>query len=133
MSFLIRWAGRDPELTAHARPHFKNEIPALRSAIRGDWKFIQARKWLDPRQRTVVAKKESRILNEGPYPDFDLWGEVVREELYDLREDPLETKNRLETEAERPVGAARAERSDERGRAGDCRQCAAQGERGRRQ
>jgi arylsulfatase len=72
----------------------------LRSVTVGRWKYIQARQWLNPRQRSEVARSERKHELEALEVDFDPWGPVVREELYNLVSDPRETRNLKKSEPE---------------------------------
>ena len=73
----------------------------VRSATLGQWKYIQARRWLTPGERSEASQHERQLELAAREVEFDTWGEIVREELFDLAQDPRETKNLLATEPER--------------------------------
>jgi arylsulfatase A-like enzyme len=63
----------------------------LRAVTAGDWKYIQARRWLTPAERMkVVAGREQQTINKMAKLPFDPWSPVVREELFNLADDPDE-------------------------------------------
>jgi arylsulfatase len=86
---------RDPVVVELLVPH----RGVMRSTVQGHWKLIQARKWLTPSERSVVSRDENPSRTE---PDrFDTFGPIVREELYDLANDPGERTNLIETHPEK--------------------------------
>ena len=72
----------------------------LRSVTVGPWKYIQARQWLNPRQRSALVRNERKHEEAALEVDFDPWGPVVREELFNLTDDPRETRNLKNSEPE---------------------------------
>lgn len=72
----------------------------LRSVTVGPWKYIQVRQWLNPRQRSELVRNERKHEEAALKVDFDPWGPVVREELYNLADDPRETRNLKKSEPE---------------------------------
>jgi len=61
-----------------------------RTAIKGDWKYIASYRWLAPEQRPEAARIEQDLRDQGYDRPMLPWGPVVREELYNLAEDPGE-------------------------------------------
>jgi arylsulfatase A-like enzyme len=57
----------------------------VRTAIEGRWKYVAAVRWLEPPQRAAAEVTTA-----------DPWSKPVREELFDLRADPAEQRNRLD-------------------------------------
>ncbi len=73
----------------------------LHSVTDGDWKYIVAQRWLDHAEREQIV----RTKRAGAFPAKDLervdpWGAAVREELYQLRDDPSERVNLVASEPE---------------------------------
>ncbi len=73
----------------------------LRSAVVGEWKYIQARRWLTPQQRSLVAQSERKHELRAQETEFDTWSPVVHEELYNLATDPGESENLVASEPQR--------------------------------
>jgi len=70
----------------------------IRSAQVGDWKYVQARRWLSPAERSDISTREGQLEKASRDQEFDYWGEVVLEELFNLADDPLETTNLVDAE-----------------------------------
>ncbi len=73
----------------------------VRSVVDGDWKYVQWRRWLSPRRRSVVAQGEKGHRQREDETPFDPWGPVQREELFDLASDPDEKNDLAKSEPER--------------------------------
>ena len=75
----------------------------VRSVVVGRWKYHQARRWMTPGQRSRMLHEhgERKMQEAVKSRPFDMWGPVVREELYDLETDPGETRDLSETEPDR--------------------------------
>ncbi len=82
---------------AENRPVFSELLIAHRNVIRsvrvGDWKYIQARQWLTPAQRSEVARNERKHQQQALQTPFDPWGAIQREQLFNLADDPGEQNN----------------------------------------
>ena len=61
-----------------------------RTAIRGDWKYMASYRWLAPEARPDAAGIEQELRDQGYERPMLPWGPVIREELYNLAEDPAE-------------------------------------------
>jgi len=61
-----------------------------RTVIDGDWKYIVSYRWLAPEERPEAAGIEQELRDRGYESPMLPWGPVVREELYNLAEDPGE-------------------------------------------
>lgn len=72
----------------------------VRATLQGDWKLIQARRWLEPEQRAKISRTEGKFESSARDWPTDFWGEIVWEALYNLRDDPLEQHDLSE---ERPA------------------------------
>jgi arylsulfatase A-like enzyme len=72
------------------------ERNVLRSVVQGDWKYVAAYRWLPPEARPAAAAAEEALRARRTGPAAAPWRGVVREELYQLAEDPAETRNVLE-------------------------------------
>jgi arylsulfatase A-like enzyme len=71
--------------------HHRN---VMRAVTLGEWKYIQARQFLTPEGRTqLVQRGEGRAQKQLESVPFDPWSPIVREELFNLRDDPRETTN----------------------------------------
>lgn len=72
-----------------------------RVIMAGDFKYLLAQRWT-PTEKLPEAQRNLRTLREKDkdpkHPPHDIWGPVVHEELYDIGQDPLETRD-LMTEA----------------------------------
>ena len=67
--------------------HHRNVV---RSVVFGDEKLIQARRWLTPAERSLVAQNERQHELDAMAEPIDVWGPVVNEEFFDLAADALE-------------------------------------------
>jgi hypothetical protein len=65
----------------------------LRTVIHDGWKYVAAQKWLKAEERPSLDKEWEIRLNWTLDDRVNIWGPVVHEELYDLRNDPGEKKN----------------------------------------
>jgi arylsulfatase A-like enzyme len=74
--------------------HHRNVV---RSVVQGDWKLIQARRWLSPAERSVIAQGERKHELAAIENPFDVWAPVIREELFNIAQDPGELKDLSET------------------------------------
>ncbi len=75
----------------------------VRTFIDGPWKYNAAQKWLGfpERERAVARQPElRRALARGERERVNLWGPLVREELFRLDQDPLEQQDRLDDQPE---------------------------------
>ncbi len=70
----------------------------VRSVVVGPWKYLQARRWLNPVQRSVICRAERKHELAAQERPFDPWSPVVHEELYDLSQDPGERRDLSGTE-----------------------------------
>ncbi len=61
----------------------------LRTVITPEWKYLAVHRWVEPAARHKANRRE--LISEGR--QFDIWGPVVREEIYNLIDDPLEQTN----------------------------------------
>jgi arylsulfatase len=61
-----------------------------RTVIEGDWKYIASYRWLTPAERPEAARVEEDLRDRGYDRPLPPWAPVVREELYNLAEDPEE-------------------------------------------
>ncbi|MCX8071144.1 MAG: sulfatase [Candidatus Binatia bacterium] len=59
------------------------------------WKYVVARRWLDPDQRSHSSKIEEQLRSTGNTPPLPPAGAEVREELFHLASDPLEQRNSI--------------------------------------
>ncbi len=83
------WQPRPRTGPIHAELGIQSRL-LLRSVVVDDTKYLAARRWLSPEERSA-AVREDRI---GPLPagsmPVDPWGEIVRETAFDLATDPDE-------------------------------------------
>jgi len=80
----------------------------LRTVVSGDWKYTAVYRWLEPDHRGRAAKAADMLRKRGYTEKFDRWPTAVREELYNLRDDPGE-QNDLAATASEPLQRLRAE------------------------
>ena len=66
-----------------------------RTVVAGDWKLVQAQRWLSPAERSAISRDEPAYSGKFAEVPFDPFGAVVLEELFNLREDPTESRNLL--------------------------------------
>ena len=100
-----RWRSRPRQGAVHFELGIQTRL-LLQGVAVGEWKYLAARRWLSPVERAAaVRSKEIGFRSEGR-PWIDPWGPVVREELYDLAEDPAEA--RPLTDAPERLAALRA-------------------------
>lgn len=67
----------------------------VRMVIDGDYKYLAGQRWLTAAEcahQASVQDKELEQLRVGELPRIDPWGPVVHEELYNIKEDPGETR-----------------------------------------
>jgi len=71
----------------------------IRAVTMDDWKYIQARRLLTPAERMrIVAGHEQQSINQMVEQPFDPWSPVVREELFNLADDPGELEDLSESQ-----------------------------------
>jgi arylsulfatase A-like enzyme len=73
-----------------------------RMAIEGDYKYLAWQRWLAPVEcahQAAVQQEQLDRLRAGKLPRIDPWGPVVREELYNIKDDPGE-KRPIQDEAQ---------------------------------
>jgi arylsulfatase A-like enzyme len=63
----------------------------LRVVVKDNWKYIAALKFLEPRERKDALKNVYEV-EKDIKSHLDIWGPVIREELYDLSQDPDEQR-----------------------------------------
>lgn len=71
------------------------ERNVARAAWLDGWKYIVARRWLDPLERARSSSIEERLRKQGNVPALPASAVVAREELFYLPSDPGEGHNRL--------------------------------------
>ena len=97
------------ELVASVRPRpviselLVKRRSVLRSFVDGGWKYIASQHWLEPDQRAAAIALDAAAENGVP----EIWGPVIHEELYDLRTDPAERHNRIDSAPEKRAHFAR--------------------------
>lgn len=67
----------------------------MRAVIHRNLKYIAVQKWIAPEERFIPFSDQQRQIEESQETPVDLWGDLVREELYDLLSDPGEKQNLL--------------------------------------
>jgi arylsulfatase len=84
--------------------------PMVRSVISGDYKLLQWRQYYAPEECESIGPREPELrdaLRAGTLERAAPWDPVVREELYNLAEDPQEQHNLIETHPQRRQELAR--------------------------
>ncbi len=74
------------------------ERNVLRAVRKDNWKYLSTLRWLAPEERAAAAASSEADHTEIVGPPIDLWALPIREELYDLRRDPGETRNLVASE-----------------------------------
>jgi arylsulfatase len=96
-SALFRRVDRRWQVEAPSQPYIGEllipERNVVRTVIAGDWKYVAAQRWVPPAQRVKAEKRQWLGLE---VPAIDVWGPPVREALYNLAQDPHETRNLAE-------------------------------------
>lgn len=64
----------------------------IRTVIKDNWKYIAAIKWLEPQERPN-AINDGKGLKRKKKSHVNIWGPIIREELYDLSTDQKEKHN----------------------------------------
>lgn len=68
----------------------------VRAVIRDGWKYIAVQRWLEPESRPYAILNQERLASEfrdGKRAELGILSPVIREELYNIREDFFEQKN----------------------------------------
>ena len=69
----------------------------LRSITDDQWKYISVQKWVEPEDRHDAA---TVFLTDQLSEPIDPWGTIIRDELYNIKDDPHERKNLVSKEFE---------------------------------
>jgi len=100
---FFRWNGAQLGFVPPQKPLIAELLLETRSQLRtvmdGDHKYMAAQRWLTPAQCSESAKTQMKQLDaikDGSAPRLDVWQEIVHEEIYEIANDPAETRNLLE-------------------------------------
>jgi arylsulfatase A-like enzyme len=94
-----RWMPDVQSATQIAELHLRERV-MVRSLTRNDWKYITASVWKEPGEREDTRQRYeefSAAMIDGRMPRPGLWDPPVREELFNLAEDPTEQQNLLDS------------------------------------
>jgi len=98
---LVEWTGRRFNLRQHSRPIIAELLlghrMVTRTVIEDGWKYIASQRWFPPEGRSRIGD-DWEAVRIGLA--FDVWGPLMKEELYNLRRDPGERDNLIGTEDE---------------------------------
>jgi arylsulfatase A-like enzyme len=65
----------------------------LRAIVKDNWKYTAAVKWALPEDRLNLVRMDITEFEKDKKRHIDIWGAIIREELYDLSTDPEERFN----------------------------------------
>jgi len=70
----------------------------LRAVVKDNWKYIAAIKWANPENRPPLVDHDITAFEKNTTLHVDTWNPVIREELYNLSDDPGEHSNLIENQ-----------------------------------
>ncbi len=85
-----------PPKHPHIAELLLQERGMMRCVIADEWKYLAALKWFTPEERPGEVRRLEEVqlgLQAGTIPMTPIWRPPVNEQLYDLENDPQETRN----------------------------------------
>jgi len=97
---LVKKTSDSFTISPHNKPVFSELLldnrNVLRTIVKDNWKYIATVKWISPKRRSSLIRAGHDFLKVNK--KFNFWRAPIREELYNLSDDPGETKNLANSE-----------------------------------